>query len=360
MINKERLIQTFLELVQIDSVSGEEKEVAQYLQSKLDSLGSVTNIDDYGNLIAAFDGEGEPFMLNCHMDTVEPGRAIKPIIKDDRIESDGSTILGADAKAGLAIILETLTSLKEDNKKHVPIDIILTVEEEIGLIGATKLDYSKVRAKKGIVFDGSKDIQNVTISAPGYTRVDVTITGRAAHAGARPEEGISAIRIASEIISKLELGRVDHETTANIGLIEGGSARNAVPEIAHFRGEIRSRDMKKLDNHTAHFQKIIDSVLEQYPEAKIDLIMHREFNPYLFEENHEMIKLMDKALKVCGLNLVLDHAGGGTDVNIFHKYDIAAVAVGTGGYKAHTKEEYAIISEMVDAAKVCEQLVLVD
>ncbi len=357
MINKDRLVQTFLELVQIDSPSGEEQKIAKEIIRRLGALGGSVERDTYGNVIAKFKGTGEALMINAHLDTVEPGRGIKPVIQGDKIISDGRTILGGDPKAGVCAILEALTSLKEEKRKHVPLEVVFTLSEEIGLKGAVNLDYSKISAKRGITFDGVNDAGTITNSAPGYNRVDVTIIGRGAHAGEEPEKGISAIKIGAEIISKLEVGRIDHETTANVGLIEGGSALNAVPERLHFKAEIRSRSLQKLEKHSLHFEEVFNSVMQKYPEAKIELTVVREFDPYLFEESHRVIQMAKKALAQLGLKAKLEPTGGGTDVSIFHTHGIETVCVGVGDYEAHTTREYVLISEMLAAAQFCEAIV---
>lgn len=358
MVNQDRLVKTFLELIQIDSPSGEEENMALEISKRLTSLGFKVQRDTYGNVIAKKGGEGEPLILNAHMDTVEPGRGIKPIIEGDVIKTDGSTVLGGDPKAGVSAILEAITSVTEDKKKHYPIEAIFTRNEEDGLLGAVHLDYSMVTAKKGITFDGGEEVHYIHISAPGYNRVDLTITGRSAHAGAEPEKGISAIKIAAEIISKMEVGRIDDETTANIGLIEGGSARNAVPEKVHLKAEIRSRDLKKLEKHSEHFEKVINDVMLKHPEASFQLDMHREFDPYLFEENHQVLQQVVKAFKDAGVKAELIKSGGGTDVNIFHNHGIEAVVVGDADYDAHTTREYVLISQLLVAAKFAEKLIL--
>jgi tripeptide aminopeptidase len=356
MINQERLIKTFMELVQIDSPSGEETAMAQHVSGVLEKLGAKVDVDEYGNVIGKFEGVGEAIMINSHLDTVEPGRGIKPKIDGEKIVSDGTTILGGDAKAGVAAILEALTSLRESGAKHVPIEVVFTLSEEIGLLGAVHLDYSKITAKHGVTFDGEKSVNYITTSAPGYTRVDVTVIGRSAHAGLEPEKGISAIKIAAEIISMLQIGRIDHETTANIGLIEGGSAVNAVPERVLFKAEIRSRDIQKLEKHTEHFQSVFEEIRKKYPEAKIEVVSHREFDPYVFEKNHPVIQQTTAVLKDMGLTPILEPSGGGTDVNIFHTHGIQAICVGIADYSAHTKREYILIPELLDTAKFCEKL----
>lgn len=357
MVSKDRLVKTFLELVKIDSPSGQEAEVAKFLARKLEKLGGKAEFDSYGNLIVHFSGQGEPMMLNAHMDTVEPGRGIKPIVEGEIIKTDGTTVLGGDPKAGVAAIIEALTSIKEGGKKHLPIEVVLTRQEELGMIGARNLDYSKVKAKRGVTFDGGEESHKVDISSPGYQRVDAIIVGRAAHAGAEPEKGISAIKIAAEIISKLNLGRIDEETTANIGLIEGGSVRNAVPEKVVIRGEIRSRDMQKLETHTKHFEEVFDGVMKNYPEANLELELEKEFNSYRFNENHRVLEHIKRGFETLGVTPQLHHSGGGTDVNIFHTHGIEALVVGDGDYNAHTTREYVDINQMLLAAQFAEKLI---
>ena len=359
MINKKRLVEQFLELVKIDSPSGSENLVAKYLISRLKGFGAKVTTDSYGNVIGSILGQGEPFMLNAHMDTVEPGRGIKPIVKGDIIVSDGTTVLGGDPKAGVAIILEALALVKSTKKKHRSLEIVFTRSEEVGLLGAVNLDYSKINARKGITFDGEERVINMDIAAPGYNRVDAIITGRSAHAGVEPEKGISAIKIASEIISRLKLGRIDFETTSNVGLIEGGSAINAVPETSHIQAEVRSRNLKKLQKHTKHFQDVFDKVMAKYPEASISLKIEREFDPYRFEKTHEVLKEIISVLKKMKIKPNLFESGGGTDVNIFHTHGIEAIVVGTGDYNAHTKREYVKISEMVEAAGFLEKFITI-
>lgn len=357
MINKKRLLNTFFELAKIDSVSDEEEKLAKHLVLKLKKLGGKAFLDSYGNVIGKFDGVGETYMINSHMDTVEPGRSIKPMIEGNKIISDGTTITGGDAKAGIAIILEALETLIENKRKHIPLEIVFTRGEETGLFGAVNLDYSKISAKKGITFDGEARVTNVTVAAPGYNDVDIVITGRAAHAGAEPEKGISAIKIAAEIISKLKVGRIDFETTANIGLISGGTARNAVPEIVEITAEIRSRSLNKLIKHSDHFTNVIEKVMTKYPEAKIDLNINRQFDSYRFKDSHPVVEKILKVLKEMKLKPNLKETGGGSDVSIFHSHGIEAICIGIAVHNAHTTREYVDILEMVESAEFCRRFV---
>ncbi|HUQ85389.1 MAG TPA: M20/M25/M40 family metallo-hydrolase [Candidatus Limnocylindrales bacterium] len=357
MINKNRLINTFLELVKIDSPSGEEKAISKFIALKLSDLGGEVSFDSYGNLLGKFKGTGDAIMLNAHLDTVEPGRGISPLVKNDRITSDGRTVLGADAKSGIAMILEAITSLVEDKISHLPLDVLFTVEEETGLHGASNLDYTMLEAKYGITFDGQSSVNNITSSAPGFIRVDAAVIGRGAHAGYEPEKGLSAIKIAAEIITKLDVGRIDSETTANIGTIHGGSVRNAVPETVHIEAEIRSRNLEKLNAHKTHFEKVFKDASKKYTDAKIDLNLFKEFDPYLFDETQPLKKMALQAIKKIGLVPSLKPSGGATDVNIFHTKGLKALCVGAGYYNAHTTREYAVISKMVQGAKFCEEIV---
>ena len=358
MINRQRLVSTFLELAQIDSPSGEESVIARLISSKLKKLGANVIIDSYGNLIAKKEGIGTPLMLNVHMDTVEPGRGVKPIVEKSIIKSNGDTILGADPKAGLAIIIEALQSLHEDKKRSRSLELVFTKEEEASLGGAINLDYSNITAKEGVVFDGDEEVFKIFLSSPTYYALDVEIIGRSAHAGIEPEKGISAIEIASKIISRLNLGRLDVETTFNIGVIKGGSVRNAVPEKVTFEGEIRSRDKNKLEKILRQTEMLFNSFTSLYPDAKISLELKKDFEGFVIPKTHRMIKNASFVLKKLNLKPELKDSGGGSDANIFFTHGIEAIIVGTGVHEPHTTREYLNIDQMYDAARFCEEFVL--
>lgn len=357
MINKKRLVDTFLELIAIDSPSGEEDNIAKDVTKRLKNLGGKVTSDTYGNLFATFPGEGEPFIFSTHLDTVEPGRNIRPVIKGDIISSQGDTILGGDPKAGIAIILEAITSLKETQQKHVPIEVVLTRKEELGLVGALNLDYKKVKGKQALILDGENDVNNLDLSAPGYIMVNMTIKGKSAHAGIEPEKGISAIKIASEFITKIPLGRIDFETTANIGLISGGSARNAIPDTVHLQGEIRSRKTKKMERIATKLQDAFTKTTEKYALTNHDVQINTQFHPYEFTPEHTLITKVANAFEKLKLTPELHHAGGATDANVFNLHGIEAVVIGLGDFEAHTTREYVRISQMVQATEICKKIV---
>ena len=359
MIRRDRIVETFCELARIDSPSGEEEEVARYLVAKLEAMGLDVMRDDYGNVIAD-DGGEDPLILSAHMDTVEPGRGVKPSVVGERIKSDGTTILGGDCKAGVAAILEALESIFEDETPHRSIEVAFTREEEIGLIGAQNLDFSRIKGKEAVVFDGEGPPSRITSSSPEYIGFNMEITGRAAHAGVEPEKGISSIRIASEIITRLPQGRLDDETTFNVGTIEGGSVRNAVPELTKVRGEFRSRNIETLDSIRMQVDESLNEVREMFPEAEIDCHLHTEFTAYTLTDDDPSVKRVKAALESLGMTPTMLPSGGGTDGNVFRLNDISAVVVGMADHGMHTVREYVTIPDLVDAAHLCETLLRTD
>ena len=273
MLDRNRLAETFKFLVQIDSVSKEEGVIANEIKKMLESMGAETFVDNAGdkiggnsgNLIAKFKGntQAPPLLLNAHMDTVEPGRGVKAVLENGTFTSDGTTILGADDKSAIAILLETLTILKENDLQYGPLELVFTVCEEIGLQGAKHLDLSAVTAKYGFALDAT-DTEGIVTRAPSANHLEFTVHGKDAHAGAAPEKGINAISLASIAIAKLELGRIDRETTCNIGIIEGGIATNIVPNLVKVKGEVRSHDDEKLDNITNKIVFSFTDAIENY------------------------------------------------------------------------------------------------
>lgn len=355
--NKKRLVETFIDLVKIDSPSGGEDKIAREMIKRLKNLGGTVERDSYGNIIAKFAGVGEPLMLNSHLDTVEPGQGIKPKVTGNKVTSDGSTILGADDKAGLSVLLEALAVIKEDKVAHIPLEIVLTKGEEVGLFGAKNLDYTKISATEGVCFDGHSGVDNITVAAPGLHTVDATIIGRAAHAGVEPEKGISAIQIAARIISELQIGRIDNETTANIGLIEGGSARNAVAELAHFKGEIRSHSLEKIKKHATHFQEVFKKIMGDFEEAEFKLEIVNEANPFNVLESDPIIQKILRICKKLKIKPSLAPTGGLSDVNIFSEHGLSIVDVGAGAHELHTTREYLDIKEFIEAANFAVELI---
>ena len=353
MIDRDRLVNAFCGLVRIDSPSDEEEEMARHLIQRLEGLGFKVERDAHGNVIASEGGEN-PLLLSAHMDTVEPGRGIKPQVNGDRVVSDGTTILGGDCKAGVASIMEALEASAEDGTARRPVQVVFTRGEEIGLVGANNLDYSMIRAKESVVFDGNGPVNTITGASPSYMSFDVTVKGRAAHAGVEPEKGLSAIRIATEIIQALPQGRLDEETTFNVGLISGGSVRNAVASVAAFGGEFRSRNVETLDSLRMQLESTLETARKKYADAKIQEEMEVLFHMYNLDPNDPIVRLTTGVMKDMGLTPDIRPSGGGTDANAMRLHGIECVVVGMSTNEMHTVKEYVVIPDLVNTAKFCQ------
>ena len=357
LINRERLIKTLMDLIRIDSPTGEEDEMDREVTSRLQALGFLVHHDSFNNVIARLGGIGEPVMLSAHLDTVEPGRGIKPVLHGDTLRSDGSTILGGDCKAGVSIILEGITSVIEAGGQHLPVEVAFSRAEEGGLVGVHHMDFSRISAKRGVVFDAEGGVNRITVAAPAQNVVKAHIQGRAAHAGLEPENGISAVLIAAHILTQLPLGRIDAETTSNIGRVEGGVKRNIIPETAYMDGEIRSRDQSKLDQYTQRFREVFGTVAAQYPKAKVSLEVENTYYSFSVDASNPTVAMISRALADAGLEPQLEGSGGGSDANVFFENGIAALPVGIGVRAFHTKEETVIIPEVLEGAEICARII---
>jgi tripeptide aminopeptidase len=356
MPNQERLINDFSDLVRIDSPSGEEWDVALHVSERLENLGFQVARDDHGNVIAREDGD-RPLLLSAHMDTVDPGRSIRPQVVGERITSDGNTILGGDCKAGVAAILEALESVREDARARRPVQVVFTRGEEIGLVGASNLDFSMITGTEAVVFDGNGPVNTITGSSPTYMRFDVVVRGRAAHAGVEPEKGLSAIRIATDIINQLPQGRLDEETTFNVGLISGGTVRNAVPALTTFGGEFRSRNSETFDLLKIQLLSTLDEARQRYQEASIQEDLEVMFHMYTLDPEESIVRLATRVMGDMGMAPNIRPSGGGTDGNVFRLNGIANVVVGMSTNEMHTVDEYVVIPDLVETARFCQQVV---
>jgi len=373
MINRERLAETFKFLVQIDSVSKEEGVIANEIKKILESLGAVTFVDsagdkiggNSGNLIAKFKGNtpAPPLLLNAHMDTVEPGRGVTPVLENGTFTSNGTTILGADDKSAIAILLETLNILKENNLQHGPLEIVFTVCEEIGLQGAKHLDLKSITATYGFALDAT-DTEGIVTRAPSANHLEFIVHGKDAHAGAAPEKGINAISLASKAIAKLELGRIDQETTCNIGIIEGGIATNIIPNLVKVKGEARSHDDEKLDEITNKIVSSFNEVIENYKKLnpndefpRVDINIKKDFPRTHIPDDHPVIKLATRAAENLGRTIKTKTTGGGADANIFFEKGIFTGVLGTGMRDMHTVRESVKLDDMVYAAELLLEII---
>lgn len=356
MINQDRVLATFLDLVRLDGPSGSEGPVAQEVIVRLKTLGCAVEQDATGNVIARLDGQGEPLLLNAHLDCVQPCLGIRPIVDGDVVRTDGSTILGADDRAGVAAILEAVTSLREDGAAHPPLEIVFTVQEEMGLFGAKGLDCRRLQAKWGLALDSHGPIGTCIVSAPYHNVITAIILGRAAHSGVEPEKGISAIQVAAWAIAHTNLGRIDAETTANIGTIHGGTARNIVPERVELLGEARSRNEEKLERQTAAMVQSLNEAAARYG-AKVEIGVTRAYNGFTLKETDPMVARLMAAANSLGIKPLLEATGGGSDANIFYAHGIAALNLSAGYEDVHTTKEHIRVSELVRSASLVEAIV---
>lgn len=358
MIVRDRIVQEFLELVAIDSPSGDEDAIAAELERRLQALGLEAWQDAAGNVLARRPGDGDAVLLSAHMDTVEPGRGITPVWDGpDIIRSDGSTILGADNKAGCAVILEVLRSAIEDDATTRPIEVAISRGEEVGLVGAQNMDYSALTAKVAIVIDSGGPPSSVQGQAPYHYVYDVEVHGRSAHAGLEPEKGVPAITIAAEAVLGLPQGRIDDETTGNVGTIRGGLVRNAVPDYCRIEGEMRSMEFEKVETLVSIAQDHLREVRDRHPDARIESTFTLGYPGYRLEDGDPAADLLFGVLRGLGMTPDPHPVGGGTDGNVFRGHGIAAVVIGRGGYNQHTKDEYLVIPEMLECARVVEAIV---
>lgn len=363
MINLSRLAQRFIRFVQIDSVSKQEKKLALVLEHELKAMGAKIVFDsakdtigsDCSNLVAKFKGtiNTPPIFLCAHMDTVEPGKGVKPVFKDGIFASEGQTILGADDKSAIAIILEIMDVILENKLDYPPIEIVFTVCEEIGLLGAKNFDFSLIDSKNGYVLD-STAIEGIVVKAPFAKKLDIKVYGKAAHAGAAPEKGVSAISIASKAIALLELGRIDKETTCNLGTIKGGFAPNIVPDFVQIIGEVRSHDKVKLEKVTNNIVNTFYDTAARCKKktAKIKVKVEEDFSNTNIDSNHKVVKLAEQAASNLGLSMKKKIVGGGSDANIFFQKGIIAGVIGTGMKDIHTVNESIDIKEMEKTSKI--------
>lgn len=366
MINRDRIVNEFMELVRIDSISKKESKMVEVLKAKLSELGYETFVDDAGskidgetgNIICNVKGSKDTpaLLLMAHMDTVLPGIGKNPILKDGYIVSDGKTILGGDDAAGIVTILESLRVLKEDNLPHCDLQIVFTVAEEVGLLGAKNLDYAKIHSQYGLVLDCGGAIGTVAAQAPSQNMMNIIVKGKAAHAGIEPEKGISAIQIAAKAISEMQLGRIDNETTANVGIINGGLATNIICERLEISAEARSRSQEKLEAQTLHMKECFEKAAEIYG-GSVEFNSSLEYMTFDIKDDSKLISMIKKASSASGIELKVTSTGGGSDTNIINQKGIEAVAVSVGMDKVHSIDERILIEDLVNAVKLLVEII---
>jgi tripeptide aminopeptidase len=341
------MVKQFMEMVRIPSESGNEAEMIAYLQREFGALGAETTVDDYGNLVARLPALGcegkDPVLLSCHADTVQPGSGIEPLLEDGVIRSAGNTILGADDKAGIAEMLEALRIARV----RPPVEVAISRQEEVGLLGVKELDYSLITARRGFLLDNDT-LETIVIGGPSYFAIDAEVRGRAAHAGMEPEKGINAIFAAARAISALKLGRLDNETTANVGVINGGIIRNGVPDSVTFLAECRSLEHRKALALAEEMAGIITSEVEA-AGAKATVTVECLCEAVGIPEDSWTVELSKKALRSVGIEAETTFITGFTDASIYNNRGIEMAVVGIGAQLEHSTEEHIHVADMEKA-----------
>lgn len=368
MVNKSRILEEFCKLVGIDSLSYQEREIADLLIRRLSDMGFEVKEDhagtiyggNCGNIYGYLEGdiEGEPLLFSAHMDTVTPGLNKHAVIHEDgKITSDGTTVLGADDLSGIVAILEAVMTIQENRLPHRSIEVLFTIAEEVYIRGSEVFDYTQIKAKEAYVLDLSGPVGTAALAAPTLISFDAAIHGKASHSGFAPELGVNAIAIAAEAISHMKQGRIDHETTVNIGLIEGGKARNIVSDCCVLKGEVRSM------NHANALSEVnkIETIIAKYTSQKqATFEFSTEFGciSYNIDENEAVVARFLKVCKELGYETHLTTTFGGSDNNNFVRHGIQGIVIACGMNQIHSCSEYTHIEELVKCSSIVVKLLI--
>jgi tripeptide aminopeptidase len=357
LIDPNRVTADLLSLLRIDSPSYREAAAAAWLAARFaefgvqatdDGLGPALN-GNSGNLIARVPGnEAPPVLLNAHMDNVPPCEGVNPVVEDGVVRTDGRTVLGGDDKCGCIAVLSAVREVVTSGIPHPPLEIVLTAAEETGLEGAKGLDYSTVSARRGIVAE-SGTVGAITVKAPSADRWDAVLKGRAAHSGVAPEKGINAIRMAAEAIAEMHVGRLDDETTANVGLIHAGEARNVVPPTCTVGGEARSHDTRKLDSQVKHVRRCLEKAAKRHG-GEVEFTVSRTYERFDIGLDEWPYRVCEDAAREVGLEPMARPTGGGSDANIFNEHGVVSVIIGCGSSEVHTTDEHVDLSDLHQAS----------
>ncbi|TCP21064.1 tripeptide aminopeptidase [Scopulibacillus darangshiensis] len=366
-VNEERLLNSFLELAKINAPSGYEKPMADVLVPKLKVMGFSVEFDrahkefggNCGNLIAYWEGTDssiEPLFFSTHMDTVLPTEGLNPVIKDGVIYSDGTTILGADDRAALAAYLEGIQAIQESGSSCGPIELVLTVNEQPGLVGARYLDYSKVKSKKGYIFDSSGDVGQIILQGPYSSRIYCDIEGKSSHIGLNPEEGVNAFLIAADALKKMKLGKIDDETLANIGVIKGGEMSSIIPGNIELVGEVRCFNAEGLKNQIDHISNAVLTVAEQHG-GKANIRARKKYLGFNEPEESILAKTAIQTAENIGVNGYLTKTLGGADTNVLNENGLTCITLGNGFRNIHTFNEHISVKNLIDTGRFTTGLI---
>lgn len=361
------VLDLFLDLAATPSPPGSERLVADRVIAYLDGLGLEWNEDDagqrigssMGNILCRLPGRaapGTPLLFCAHLDTVPPAGPIEPVVEDGVVRNAGATILGADDKAAVAVMLEAAARLVEGQVPHAGVELLFTPKEEVGLLGAMAFDRSRLEAEVGFVYDQAAPIGEIILGAPSQKALHVRFHGRASHAGMFPEEGRSAIAAAARAVADLRLGRIDEETSANVGTIEGGTARNIVPEWCTLDAEARSRDERKL---AALVQEMCDSFAfaATVSDCTVEIEVQDTYRGYSFADSDLVVRLAADGLTRAGYEPSTAFSGGAADANVFNQRGLPCVNLANGMTDIHTPDEHIAVADLDGMVEVTLGLV---
>jgi tripeptide aminopeptidase len=367
-VDERRMVETFLALAAVNGPSGAEGAVARDLEGRLRGLGFAVEYDDAhvrlggecGNMIARWEGTGAaatpPLFFSAHMDTVLPTAGLAPVIADGVISSDGTTILGADDRAAIAAYLEGIRAIQETGARCGPLELILTVSEQPGLLGARHLDFSRVRAQAGFVFDSSGDVGQIITRGPYSTRVRWRIEGKPAHLGLAPEDGISAIAIAADALVRMRLGRVSETTSANVGIIHGGTLASIIPDLVEMVGEVRSFSAEGLE---AQLREMTGAVATAARSRKgtAQATLEKKYLGFDLPHDSAHVQVAVRAARRIGRTPYFAQTLGGADTNVFIEHGLACLTLGNGFRDIHSPREHIGIDNLVAASRYVTALV---
>jgi len=361
MINEERLQKRFIELVEIDSPSGHEARLRDFLKDIWQQRGLFIEEDeagrrlggDSGNILIRVPGTrpGPAILFCAHMDTVEPGRGIKARVDEDGyIRSAGETILGSDDKVAIAALLEVYDCLQENQLPYPDLEFLFTVSEEQGLLGSKEFDFSKLKATLAYVLDDGHPPGSIVVRSPCQNGMEYIVKGQAAHAGMNPEKGVNAIQAAAAALAKMPCGRIDEETTCNFGLIQGGTARNIVADYCKIYGEARSLNEKKLESLSEKLKSIFIEEVERYG-ASAEVNVKFLYPAVTLDASQEVCRLAQKAASRIGLPCREVSTGGGSDASIINGHGIPCANLSVGMQEVHTCQEQIAVDDISRVAR---------
>lgn len=360
-ITERQVLERFIELASVDGPSGHESEVSAHLSGLLEQLGMEVTSDDAqtrlggetGNLFAWWEGTdpgAEPVFLSCHMDTVLPTRDLRVVVADGWVRSDGRTILGADDRAALAAYLEGLRAIRESGARCGPVQLVLTVSEQPGLLGARELDYSLFRARRGYVYDSSGEVGQLIVRGPYSDRFRLAFRGRKAHLGLAVEEGVNAIAVAADAVAGCPLGRIDSETVASFGTVRGGELPSIVPDCVEVVGEVRSLTAEKVGEVVERVSRAASAAARR-AGAEVEVVVEHKYDGWSVEPGSALARSAWRAAERIGASPYLAETLGGADTNVFNEHGLSCMTLGNGFQKIHSFEEHISVANLLAAAR---------